>query len=89
MHCGEVFGFDEKPGNLPMYCSNACKQRAYRARKRRGSQAQIKTRVNLDAGELTLTINGGKYLLTEEDILDLTERLIRARQLMTAAQTGF
>lgn len=33
--CGEIFTFfEEKPGKNPRFCGNACRQRAYRSRKK-------------------------------------------------------
>ena len=87
--CGEVFFYDVKPGNSPDYCSNACKQAAYRKRHRKHTAVTIKTRLNIEEQSLTLTLNGGHYLLGVDDITDLLEKLIKAKNLLTAQQKRF
>ena len=90
LQCGQVFFYNQAAGNSPDYCSNACRQRAYRQRQRRGNiSLEIKTRINVTTQEVTLTLNGSKFLLTVEESEVLVERLLKARALLTATQTTF
>ena len=84
--CGETFFYALTAGRRPVYCSPACKQKAYRRRKQPSAGVELKTRINVTTQEVTLTLTGRKVVLTLADLEVLTERLLKARQLLTAVQ---
>lgn len=97
MQCGEVFYFDSKPGNRPMYCSTKCKQAAYRKRKRQaatrittGTRAalatDVKVRITQDE-KIAVFVGGEIALLMHIEAADyLAASLAKATALLNAQQ---
>ena len=100
LHCGEVFYFDNAPGNRPMYCSAKCKQAAYRQRKRQATSKaaaghraalvdDIRVRLTED-DKIAVFVGGEMSLLLHVEAADLlATRLAKATALVTAEQLDF